>query len=409
LSTSYFSRFSRERFLRAILCAALVLSIACVALAEPFVPKNDAQVLERLPYTPGDPEGTELRAQHDKLSRNPGDVALAVNIAREYIRAGREQGDPRYFGYAQAALEPWWSVDNAPAEILVLRAGIKQASHDFSGALDDLNQALQEDPDNLNAALTRAIILQVRGRYQEAQQDCARLLEAAQRAPSLQLTAVTCVASVASFDGEATRGIEVLQQVLKTSGAGAEDRQWALTTLADIATRLGRAQAAERYFQAALALGEHTWLLGAYADFLLQRHRPQEVIGLLRDDTDVDSLLLLLALAEQEVDAPRLDEHVEMLRERFEASRLRNDQRHLREEARFTLRILNKPRKALKLAHANWQTQHEPEDARILLQAALAAGKPQAARSVLEFLKEVGLEDVRLERLRRQLNATPGA
>ena len=64
---------------------------------------------------------------------------------------------------------------------------------------------------------------------------------------------------------------------------------------------------------------------------------------------------------------------MEQLRDRFEASRLRGDRVHLREEARFTLHLLNDPKAALKLAQENWQVQKEPADVRILLEAALAA------------------------------------
>ncbi|MGI8738347.1 MAG: tetratricopeptide repeat protein [Gammaproteobacteria bacterium] len=398
-----FSRLARAGLWCAMSLWALTLFDADVAQAEPFVPKRDARVLERLPYTPGDLSIQALRAQRVTLARDPNNIALAIEAARQYIGKGRAEGDPRYFGYAQAALEPWWRADNAPVEILVLRADLKQASHNFDGALNDLNKALQKDPENINSALTRAIILQVLGRYEDAQRDCATLLDAARYARDLQLTALTCAASVASFNGRATRSFAVLERVVRTAAGAAQERQWALTTLADIATRLGREAAAERYFRAALALGENAWLLGAYADLLLDRGRAREVIDLLENDTSVDNLLLLLALAEQDVGAPTLDKHVAMLRARFRANRLRNDQRHLREEARFALRLLKDPQKALQLAKVNWRVQREPEDARILLRAALAAGRGRAAEPVIEFLRRSGLQDVRLNGLRRQL------
>ncbi|MGH8503618.1 MAG: tetratricopeptide repeat protein [Gammaproteobacteria bacterium] len=357
-------------------------------------------MLERLPYKPGDPSIRELRSQRNVLTSNPDNTALAAEVAITYINRGRATGDPRYYGYAQAALEPWWDTGNAPAGILVLRADIKQASHDFNGALTDLGSAIEKEPDNINAILTRAIILQVQGRYKAARRDCARLLEAARRAPSIQLTATTCAASVASFNGHAARSWRILRDALKRSvGAGTQGMDWALTTLADIAARLGRVHAAKRYFQAALAMDESAWLSAAHADFLLQQGRPQQVIELLGGEPGADTLLLLLTLAEQKVDAPRLDEHITLLRDRFAASRQRGDQRHLREEARFTLHLLDQPKAALRLARANWQTQREPEDARIFLQAALAAGRPKAARPVLGFLNRSGLEDKRLERL----------
>lgn len=398
------SDFSRAAFWGAMSLAALILFDAHAALAAPFTPKDDAQVLERLPYTPGDSRTRGLRTQRKALARDPNNVALAIETAREYIATGRAEGDPRYYGYAQAALQPWWSSADVPVEVLVLRAAVKQASHDFDGALDDLNQALQKDPKDVNAALTRAIILQVQGRYNDAQRDCATVFNMARFGRDLQLTALTCIASVASFSGKAEQSLGLLRRAVKSSAeASAANIQWALTTLADIAMRLGYTKRAEKYFRAALALGESPWLLGIYADFLLDHGRAREVVDLLEDDTKVDTLLLLLALAEQDIGAPKLRKHVAMLRARFKASRLRNDQRHLREEARFTLRLLKKPQEALRLAQANWRVQHEPEDARVLLEAALAAGTPQAAQPVLKFLERTGLEDTRLKPLRERI------
>ena len=51
----------------------------------------------------------------------------------------------------------------------------------------------------------------------------------------------------------------------------------------------------------------------------------------------------------------------------------------------------------------NWARQRGPADARILLEAALAAGAPEAARPVLEWLQATRIEDVALSRLAEQL------
>ena len=68
-----------------------------------------------------------------------------------------------------------------------------------------------------------------------------------------------------------------------------------------------------------------------------------------------------------------------------------------REEARFLL--AGDPEAALRLAQANWASQREPWDARVLLAAALAAGQPQAAAPVLEWMAATGIEDVALRAL----------
>ena len=87
---------------------------------------------------------------------------------------------------------------------------------------------------------------------------------------------------------------------------------------------------------------------------------------------------------------------VEELRARFEASRMRGDRVHLREEARFELHLDADPRRALALAKDNWAVQKEPADARILLEAALAANDGAALRALKEWLAQSRLEDVQL-------------
>ena len=72
---------------------------------------------------------------------------------------------------------------------------------------------------------------------------------------------------------------------------------------------------------------------------------------------------------------------------------------HLREEARYTLEIRNDADAALALALENWRVQKEPLDARIALEAALAAHKPAAAREVVAWVASSGLEGERLRAL----------
>ena len=97
----------------------------------------------------------------------PENIDLAVHLARLYIELGRAEADPRYYGYAQAALLPWWDRPAPPPDILLLRATLRQSQHDFPGALADLSQVLDQDPRNAQAWLTRAVILRVTGDFAE--------------------------------------------------------------------------------------------------------------------------------------------------------------------------------------------------------------------------------------------------
>jgi hypothetical protein len=386
-------------------CAAFVVAPllfgARIAAATPYVPTDDAQILERLP-TANSNNVRELRRLHAELAASPQDLGLALRVAARDIETARADGDPRYNGYAEAALSPWIRLANPPEPVLVLRATLRQSSHDFAAALADLDRVISADPGNAQARLTRAIVLLVEGDYPKALGNCLSLRRLAQ-----PLVTEICVASVQSVSGQAEAADRDLGAMLDETPAGDNGslRLWALTVLAETAARRGDDGAADRHFRDALSMGlRDGYLLGAYADFLLDRRRPADVELLLRDDVRIDPLLLPLALAEKQMKAPNLAPHVADLTERFAAARERGDVSHRREEARFTLELLNRPDLALPLAKANWEVQREPSDLRLLLAAALAAHRPADARPALDFLATSHLEDGYIRALAQALD-----
>jgi NAD(P)H-dependent FMN reductase len=92
-----------------------------------------------------------------------------------------------------------------------------------------------------------------------------------------------------------------------------------------------------------------------------------------------------------------------MLTDRFAAARARGDTTHRSEEARFELRLRNDAATALRLAQENYAVQREPRDARVLLEAAVAAKNPGAAKAALDWLQHSGFEDARTRALARSV------
>jgi hypothetical protein len=179
---------------------------------------------------------------------------------------------------------------------------------------------------------------------------------------------------------------------------------WVQTRLAEMAVRLQRWGDAERHYAAALAQGiTDQFLLASYADFLLQRGRPQEVVQLLDGWERSDVLLLRLALAGKAAADPRAGDWTRQMRERFDAAALRGDRLHEQEAARFALDAEGKPAEALALAKRNSEVQKEPRDAEILLRTAAAAKQPQAAQPVLQWLRDSHYEDPHLHELAEAL------
>ena len=62
-----------------------------------------------------------------------------------------------------------------PTKILIIRANIRQIDHRFDDALEDLRIALEREPTNPQALLSRAFILATTGKAKTGLQDCAAL------------------------------------------------------------------------------------------------------------------------------------------------------------------------------------------------------------------------------------------
>jgi len=393
-----------------VLSCLILLSLtlfAPVIVAEPYRPKDDALILERLPGRLASTELQRLRELRALLARNPFDATAAAELAEAYYRLAQRTGDPRQIGYAQSALTPWPPGSSAPNDIRLVRALIAQFLHDFGSALNDLDIVLIADPGNVAALSYRAIIHLVKADYPRALADCKAL--ALQMNGLVARACTPTVQAVTGQSGPARAGFKALLD--QYPNAPVNERFWVLNRLAEIEQRLGRPAEAEKYFRLAAALGiSDQYLMAGFAEFLLDQGRAPEVIELLQSQTQNDVLLLRLALAEKSLGHPDLKKHQEMLADRYAASRLRGDKLHLADEAIFALHFTRQPLEALRLALENWgQMQREPGDAKILMESAIAAKDPAGAAPALEWLRTSQHEDVVLRKLAAAIEALPGA
>lgn len=375
----------------------LVISVFCQqnTFAVPYIPINPNQVLEKLP-TSINIAPYAFNNLRTLLSANPNDLTLATKLAKLYIERSREEGDPRYLGYAQATLLPWWKLANPPIEILVLRATLLQSTHHFDQSLVDLDTVLKLDHANGQAWITRATILQVQGKYAEALKSCEQLDTLA---PALIM--LTCTSNVRSLSGQAVQSYKELKIAYAQNVDNNPDIQvWVLTLLAEMASRIGDDVAAENYFVTAINIeNPDSYLLGAYADFLLDKKRPQEVITLLKTKTRVDPLLLRYAEALSLAHSHEAATQIQVLKQTFAAAVLRGDTVHQREQSRFELRLMNNSKYALVLAKLNWKIQKEPADARVYLEAAIATGNQIEVATITNWIKANKQEDVLLKKM----------
>lgn len=372
----------------------LVLGPPLLAAAAPWVPRSDAEVVQRLPYRLDAAE----RARRDALARDPAQLPLAAAAARQALERARVHGDPRELGVAEAVLAPWWPRADAPAEAVLLRARVLQARHDFDLAAAQLRGLLARSDlsanDRAQALLDAAALHQLRGDLAEARALCEQLQ------PLAALPATACTAELDSLSGQARAAARVLAQL---GGGRARDPGLALVR-AELAERLGDDAQAPVLYRLSLAGEDTVYTRAALADWLLARQRAAEALLLVQrsPDAEADALLLRHVIALEQL-GRRDAALVATLRERLAAGERREPGRHAREQARFALDVEGQPREALRLARLNWQRQREPADAVLLMRAAQAAGAEGQAvlSSLARELRAKGWQDARLAALDR--------
>lgn len=386
------STVSPGRSLPAALGSLWIALLPMLASAAPYRPASDDVVLATVP------------AGARAVMTGPRDLQSVVAQASADIESARASGDPRYLGYAQSALGSWWNAKDAPLPVILIRAQINQHNHAFEAALADLDHALTLDPRNVQARLTRAAIHQVQGNYAAAAMDCRGLALLVE-----PLVTVDCMSRLSSVRGDARRAYEKLQAMRdRSEDLEPRQRREIELTLADISNRLGEAANTRQHYDRALAATDaDAYTLLSFADFLLEQREYRQVIDLFERYPEYADLLLRAALASRATNSANAAALSQRLHDQYAAHQRRGDFVPSRDYARFLLDIEGKASAALEAALFNWRSQREPADALIVIRAAIAAGRPAAAVPVAAFLREHGLEDVRLASLLAQVPQEP--
>ncbi|MGH8479844.1 MAG: hypothetical protein ACREXK_09760 [Gammaproteobacteria bacterium] len=171
--------------------------------ATPFVPERDTDFLERLPAS--------LWGNTAEVTGSPARRPMwrwAADLAGRYVELGQGQSDPRYYGYAQAALEPWWTLPDPPVDVLLLRAAIHQGRHAFDAAIKDLSRLLAKDPRLAHAG---------RGPHRARRLSGCPARMRGPRATAQGFPGFSCMGSVASPSGQAADAYDGSGYVARSS------------------------------------------------------------------------------------------------------------------------------------------------------------------------------------------------
>lgn len=370
-----------------VLLASPPLSGVADAMPYPtYTPPNPSAVVARV--VKKDPRELALRAD---LRAHPDRADLAAELAHLDVQRARSLSDPRYLGRAQATLAHWWGMPSPPPDVLLLRATIRQSLHDFTSARADLEQLLARRPGDAQAHLTLAVVETVTGDYAAARTHCAKV---AQLAPPIY--SITCDAQVDGVTGKALEGRATLEHALSQPMDPAL-RGWAVTAVAELAIVTGDYATATTSFREALADDpDDAYARAGLADVLIWSGHAAEASQVLAGHEIIDNLLVRRAIAEHIAHGPDAAKLARAMRDRITAAAERGDRIHVREEARFALEVEGDGRRALALALENWDVQKELADARLVAQAARAAGDLTAAGPVATWVRDNHVEDVQV-------------
>ncbi|MGH7107953.1 MAG: tetratricopeptide repeat protein, partial [Acetobacteraceae bacterium] len=371
---------------------------------QPYVPASPFIVLANVPSMT-DPRVRGFDQLRSQLNRDPHNLSLAVQLADAYINYGRSTGDARYVGRGMAVVEPWLQGKPTPIPALLVRATVLQYRHLFRASRGQLDMLLARDSRNLQAWLTLSSVEMVQADYAAANDACVQVAQIGGN-----FVGMLCTAQLRSLTGHAEQAYALLKQI-EYPGPVAPPaiKGYVEGLLATTAERLGKTSAARHHFEAALQWTPgDDFTLAQYSDFLLERNQPAAVEALLVDHTASDTSFLRVVFAESELHDPRAPQDIAEMRARFTAMNQRGSHIYQRENTEFVLRIEHEPGRALQLAEENWTVQREPEDMRIYLEAALAAGQPRAAQPVLTLLAHSHLQDPKIDDLRTEVEAALG-
>ena len=346
-----------------MLCALPGAVVASIGTAV-VVPAADAVVLSRDDTAMATAASAALPAP----GLSPDRLAQAL---RALVEQSRASGSPRPLGLAAGLLDRL-PASQWTAEVYLMRATIHQRLHRFDLAEADLDQVLELEPGNRQAWLTRYSIALVRGDLDSARRACERLQDG-----RAGLVADSCRQELASFGEEPEQAYEQLTQALgRGDNLNTTERDYALVTQAEMATRLQLPEAGDLWQRSLLRDPADLYRRARYADWLLAQERDQEVLVITQGFEAVDTLAVLRAIAMTHLQHPQQPRLVGELEERFAEARWRGEFLHEWEYARFLLDVKNDAQAALAAAQANWETQRAPVDRLLLRRAAMLAGQP---------------------------------
>ena len=357
---------------------------AAPAAARRFVPADPRFVVANVQK---DVPDAELAALISNWRADPTADAASVELGAAFLERARRLRKPVYVGRAEAVLGAAAVRPGASATALRLYAQTLQYRHDFLGAESLLGRVLDSAPFDAAARVQRASLRLVRGDFAGARADCAQSLASS---GAEQAIAIACLAQVQAASGRLAAAQSLLAAYPPPPARDAALRAYWLAVRGELHERSNALDRAIADYGAALALTpENDSIRASLADALITRGEHRDAGELLAMERPG------LALLVRRLACVRAPERETLLAEAsalLDLERQRGDASHRREAALLALEA-GKAGVALAEAEANFKSQRELADVRILARAAVAARDIEAQDWLASWLRDTGYRD----------------
>lgn len=390
------------------------LAVSPVVAQERFKPAASAVVLSASVHAAkGRPDS--LRALDQAWRAQPQNLPTALAYARAVFTLGLTEGDLRWYGSAKAALKPWWTVADLPAEANFLRGLVKQGFHDFQEGLQDINRGIALEPARAEFWSWRFALHLLLADMTAAQKDIeemGRLLGAEEadvyRAVLLYRT------------GQPLAAVAMLSRALRSASyQDPSSQDWLGFHLGEAQRVAGQpARALDVWSQRLKASPQSHLIRLSLADLLNQQgqYREAKTIAMAATSggnapnspaTLTDALLMQAVLASRGLKDPDEGRLASQLEARLQSQALRQEALIERPKLIYQIAYGRDLKAGLALSIDNWQLQKEPPDALLFVQAALALGQARAAEPVVKWAEKTGYTDPQLTPMLAQLQSHP--
>mgnify|MGYP000375850608 CR=1 FL=1 len=377
---------------------ALCVSIGTAAL--PYTPTSLDQILVRLPDSIVALRlATPIKLSEDLIEagekkRVSTQLTEQLKKAQEFINLAQQDNEPSWYGYAHAALAPWWDNSINLPKLALLKAIILQQRHEFPEALLELDKVLLLQPRNVQARLIRAQVNMILAQYGLAIKDCQQILWLEN-----PVMGINCLAQVQGLTGKGQQAMKRLNASLNSKFELSETQLLELhISLATIAHRYDDSALALFHYQKAYAIRpNNNYLLEQYSDFLIENRQAGLLLDLfVNNKSSLDLKIKRVQFLKQSGVTVPSNLMLE-LTEYFSDAKIRKNLFPHKEYAKWLLLTSHEYERALNSALENWAMQKAPGDALLVLQAAVLSQQLQRAQPVILWLKNTGLYDYRIE------------